>query len=531
MESLLRDMIETKTEPWAHQSQAYRKLGDAPFGALLMEMGLGKSKTAIDLAYHHYRQGRIERVLLICPSPLKSQWAEQQIPDHHPGKYRAVIWESSKSQSKRAIAERKSKLWDDPEGLKWLIVNVEAFSQDTYMDHFRSYTSHRPTMIIVDEATRIKNPSANRTQNIRRVAHYAVNRLILTGSLITGSPYDAWAPFEFLRDGFWGMSYYAFRSRYGIEATADNPFGGKYQRTLKVGELRKIRAQAKKYDRARVAAFNGISERDIHYIIDHPELNAPYKHLAELKTAIDSVSVQVRKEDALDIPPKIHTKIDIEMSPDQKKIYKDLKESLMAEHRGEELTVANKLALITRLQQVAGGFFPHNDSALAPTSIGSTSTKIAALVGELEDIPGSSVVIWARFVAEIKAIGSALEKKLPGRTVAVYYGGVPQAERAGIVQEFQAGNIDTLIANPATAGFGLNLQVSHTAFYYSQDFSLENRLQSEDRIHRAGQSEGCIYVDLVSKGTVDEGIREALRRKTSLADYFASHSLDEFIGR
>ena len=72
--------MKTKTKPWAHQEKAYEKLGGAPFGALLMEMGLGKSKTAIDLAVNHYLEGRIERVLLVCPSALKHQWVPNPIP-------------------------------------------------------------------------------------------------------------------------------------------------------------------------------------------------------------------------------------------------------------------------------------------------------------------------------------------------------------------------------------------------------------------------------------------------------------------
>ncbi len=521
--------MKTKTKPWAHQLAAYEKLQDSEFGALLMEMGLGKSKTAIDLAFHHYTQGRIDSVLLICPSPLKNQWAEQQLPDHHPGEFRAVVWESSKARKPKASAERKRILWDDPVGLKWLIVNVEAFSTLGYMEIFTSFVTHRKTMIIVDEATRIKNPSANRTINIKKLGAIAERRLILTGSLITGSPYDAWSPFEFLRSGYWGMTYYAFRARYGIEAVAENPFGGKYRRPLRAVDIKKIRAQANKYPVDQIALFAGTSVRDVEYILEHPELDVPYKNLPELKASIDAVSVQVRKEDALDIPPKVFTKIDIDMSPNQKKIYKDLVQHLIAEHRGQELTVANKLVLVTRLQQIAGGFFPHNDG-LPPDKITGSNPKLTTLLGELDDIAGSSVVIWARFVAEIRMIGAAIEKELPGREVRVYHGGVPQEERAKIVAAFQRGEIDTLVANPATAGFGLNLQTSHTAFYYSQGFSLEDRLQSEDRIHRAGQKESCTYIDLVMKGSVDERVRDALRNKTSLSEYFASHSLDEFLG-
>jgi len=518
-----------KTKSWKHQSEAVEKFKDKKFGALLMEMGLGKSRTVIDIATEKFATGEIERVLLICPSPLKEQWAIQQLGEHHSGEYSAVVWESSKSRKPRAVNERKEKLWNDDGKLKWLIVNVEAFSISTFMPVFEAYVNLRSCMVIVDEATRIKNPAANRTGNIRKLGELAACRFILTGSLITGSPYDAWSPFEFLKAGYWGMTYYAFRSRYGIETTQSNPYGGKYRRKIKPVEIARIRNMNKSKPIEYISAIMGIRESDIKYILDRPNLDVPYKHLDELKQAINSTAVQVKKEDVFDIPPKVFTRITVQMGGEQKRIYNQLKKDMLAEYRGVELTVENKLVLVIRLQQVAGGFFPHNANEATPPDAIKGTAKLSALVGELEDIPNEPVIIWARFVAEIKMIGDMIKKELPDREPRVYYGAVKQETRAQIIREFQAGEIDTIIANPATAGFGLNLQRAHVAFYYSQGFSLEDRLQSEDRIHRAGQQASCTYIDMISKGTVDEGILDALKMKSSLSEYFSSHSLEEFL--
>ena len=522
-------MKEFKTKPWKHQLEAVRKFEHKEYGALLMEMGLGKTKTIIDIAANKFRRGEIERVLVICPSPLKRQWAGAQLAEHCAVPYRSVLWESSRARTARATAERKSKLWETPGVLGWLVVNVEVFSAPGYLGIFEAYLKHRPTMIIIDEATRIKNPAANRTGAIRDIGKFAACRFILTGSLITNSPYDAWSPFEFLRPGYWGgSSYYAFRSRYGLESLQANPYGGRYKRPVKPAEIKRIRRMAGRHSPEEIAVCMAMPAGDIRYILQRPELDVPYKHLDELKVAIQAASVQVRKIDALDIPPKIYTVLEIDMSREQKRIYSQLKKEMLAEHQGKELAVKTKLTLVTRLQQVAGGFFPQNDGAL-PLRISGGNPKISALVGELEDIPGQPVIIWARFVAEIKAIGEILTKELPDREVRIYHGGVPQDTRAGIVEDFQEGIVDVIVANPATAGFGLNLQRSHIAFYYSQGFSLEDRLQSEDRIHRAGQKESCTYIDMVMSGTVDDGVRAALTRKQSLSDYFSTNSLAEFL--
>ena len=76
---------------------------------------------------------------------------------------------------------------------------------------------------------------------------------------------------------------------------------------------------------------------------------------------------------------------------------------------------------------------------------------------------------------------------------------------------------DFLLGNPKTGGYGLTLTSSHTVVYYSNDYSLEVRLQSEDRAHRIGQTSKVTYVDLMADHTIDEKIVKALNAKIDLA--------------
>ena len=151
------------------------------------------------------------------------------------------------------------------------------------------------------------------------------------------------------------------------------------------------------------------------------------------------------------------------------------------------------------------------------------------------------VIIWCRFVEEIKAL-----KELLGDQAVMYYGEVTKEERVIALNRFQGGiEIDILkgaekeiphdpntrffIANQSCAGLGLTLTVASTVIYFSNDFSFANRMQSEDRCHRIGQKKNVTYIDLISPKTIDEKILKALRSKKSMADLITGDKVEEWI--
>jgi SNF2 family DNA or RNA helicase len=87
------------------------------------------------------------------------------------------------------------------------------------------------------------------------------------------------------------------------------------------------------------------------------------------------------------------------------------------------------------------------------------------------------------------------------------------------VDSFQDNNdaLRFFVGNPKTGGYGLTLTASHTVVYFSNDYSLEIRMQSEDRAHRIGQTNKVTYVDLMAENTIDEKIVKALNAKIDLA--------------
>ncbi|MHA1754889.1 MAG: DEAD/DEAH box helicase family protein, partial [Candidatus Odinarchaeia archaeon] len=149
----------TKTEPFEHQKECYEKakelLDTEKYFALLLEMGTGKSKVAIDLASNLFVEGKIEAVLLIAPNGVQEQWFSQQIIEHSPVPTESILWSNKKTISNQ---ESIKEFQNSKKGyLKWLCVNVERFSTDDkrVLKPFIEYMTNHKTMVIIDESTTI----------------------------------------------------------------------------------------------------------------------------------------------------------------------------------------------------------------------------------------------------------------------------------------------------------------------------------------------------------------------------------------
>ena len=541
--------FKVKTKPYLHQVKAYEKVYGLPFFALFMEQGTGKSKTYIDIASNLYLEGKIDAVMLIAPKGVHEQWADEQIPMHSPVPFKTITWGSKGGRLFQRILDEFITLPLEKPALKWFCVNVEAFSSNRHILQFIEYLINNKVAVCVDESTRIKNPKAQRTINIMynlkkikkrgkkviSVEERAMYRSILTGTMVTNSPYDLWSMFESLVHDFFKKNFYAFKSRYGIElrdSTGEDESERSFTRKFRDSDFKSIR---KYYDDGKdielIANIMSTTESNVKYIVDHPDLHVPYKHLDEIKLAIDPVAYIVRKEDCLDLPPKVYERLYVEMGSEQKRIYKELIKEYMSEYMGKELTVQNKLTLVGRLQQITGGFFPYSEEGKGKIQrIGATNPKIEILKRDMEEFDwGSPIIIWARFVGELKLLELELKKQYPEKNIQLYYGGVNGLKRKYIIEDFKAGKVDIFIANK-TASTGLNLQRSHFQYFYSNSYSLEDRVQQEDRSHRIGQNDSVLYKDIIMKDTVDERVFSVLSAKKDLLDYFRSNTIEEFLG-
>ena len=298
-------------------------------------------------------------------------------------------------------------------------------------------------------------------------------RRILTGSPVTKSPMDLFSQCAFLEEKALGFnSYYAFQSRY-----------------------------------ANVQRRN-MGHRSFQQIVG-------YRRLDELSEKLDKFSNRVLKSDCLDLPEKVYTKREVSLTAEQVTLYVQMKKLALAQlASGELATTASVLTQIMRLQQICCGHLMTDEGELELIK----SNRLNELMSLIEEVQGKAI-IWATYTHDIQAIAAALSAEFGPDTVATYYGATEQDERQTIVNDFQDRDnpLRFFVGQPKTGGFGITLTEANTVIYFSNSYDLEIRLQSEDRAHRIGQENKVTYVDLVSPGTIDEKILQALREKIDIA--------------
>jgi SNF2 family DNA or RNA helicase len=460
-----------KTKPYAHQATAWAMSKEKDEFALFMEMGTGKTKVAIDSIAYLYDSGRINSALIVAPKGVYMNWVNKEIPTHLPDhiQYRMASWHASPRKAEQEALENVMKPTDD---LRILIMNVEAFSTDRGTKFARLFmdVGGRVAMV-VDESTTIKNPGAQRTKNVIRVGTYAKYRRILTGEPVTRSPLDVYSQAQFLNPHLLGFSsYYTFRNRYAI--LVDIKSGN---RTFK-----------------KVVGF---------------------RQLDELTKLLQRFSYRVKKSDCLDLPPKVYQYRYVELTPEQKKLYKQLSDTAIATLQGKALTVDNVLTEILRLHQITCGHFKSDDGEIVDVP----NNRLSELMDVLDEAD-DKVIIWANYVADIKRIKEALIKTYGPQSVVSYYGATSTDDRSEAVKRFQDDpDVRFFVGNPATGGYGITLTAATMVVYFSNSYNLEHRIQSEDRAHRIGQVKSVNYVDLCVPGTIDEKIIKALREKKNIA--------------
>ena len=180
----------------------------------------------------------------------------------------------------------------------------------------------------------------------------------------------------------------------------------------------------------------------------------------------------------------------------------------------EIVSVTSILTQILRLHQVVCGFVKHDQG----DEVEIKNNRLDELINVLQEVQGKTI-IWANYQYDIKRILKTLQGITGTDSVATYYGETPDEERQEIIRRFQDPNseLQYIISNTQTGGYGITLTEAKNVIYYSNNYDLEKRLQSEDRAHRIGQTNKVTYIDLVAKGTVDEKIVKALRNKLDLA--------------
>ena len=477
-----------KTEPYDHQREIWEASKDAEYYGLFMEMGTGKTKVCLDTIGYLSNKGEINAALILAPKGVYDNWVKKEIPAHMPGHEDMVIvrWQSNITKTfERELLKVLDPDQRDYTKFAMLIMNIEALSTEKGQKVSQLFVRNNPhCLVAVDESTLIKNRQAARTKAVVKLGAMAKYRRILTGSPVTKSPMDLYSQCDFLKKRALGYSsYYSFQSRYALLQRRN--FGGR--------------------------SFDQI---------------VGFQNLDELTDSLQSFSSRVLKSECLDLPDKVYVQRDVQLHPEQKSAYEQMKKLALAKlENGELVSTSSVLTQLMRLQQIVCGSVTDDEGVVHSLK----NYRVKALLNTLAETQGK-VIIWARFRHDIQAIEKAIADEYGDDTVATYYGDTPQEKRQQIVDNFQNpdNSLTFFVGQPASGGYGLTLTEASTVIYFSNGYNLEHRLQSEDRAHRIGQTESVTYVDLVTKGTVDEKILKALLTKINIASVVLGEETPEW---
>lgn len=483
-----------KTQPYKHQLDCWRLSRDRQAYGLFMEMGTGKSKVIIDNAAYLYMGSKIKGNVVVAPKGVYLNWVEKEFPEHMTDAVRhdVAFWSSYARKEERDAIK---KLYQDGNFLRTLVINVEAMNSERAVDEVVKFMKTYPCLLTVDESTTIKNPSAKRTKIITNVGKYAKYRRVCSGNPIPNGPLDIYSQAEFLESGLLGHgNFFSFRNRFAVMQ----------KKTL--GK----------------ASFNTV---------------VGYQDLEALRTMMRRFSFIIKKADCLGLPPKVYQTIDIAMGPRQRDAYnKMLEDAYIKLSDASQVTALMVITQLLRLHQIACGFLKPDQMEEVP--FGEPNDRLDTLLDVLSQAPGK-VIIWATYRYNIKQIIRAISEKFGSETVVDYYGDTGDEARRRAKKDFQdpESPVRFMVSNPDTGKWGNTWTQATTVVYYSNNYNLEARDQSEDRAHRIGQKgavhdlsnvvledgfnadqPSVLYIDLRVRGTVDDKIIKILKSKKKLSD-------------
>lgn len=456
-------LMPVKVKPYAHQENAFR-FACKLFGledncllsrgvALLMEMGCGKTITSVGIAGALYQFGLVDRILVVAPLSILGVWKEE-FEKTADFPFTMTILEGSSAKKKEALRHCERY------GVEIVVVNYESVWRLE-----KELLEFDADLIIADEAHKIKEARTSQAKGMHHLGDKARFKLLLTGTIITNKEIDVFSQYRFLNSSIFGNSFYTFRNRY-FDMTGYGNYTPKFKSHMREDFLRRLH----------------------------------------------SIAYRVTKEECLDLPSVMEEVRQVELEPKAKKIYKELEKESYTELANSEVSAVNVLTKLLRLSQVTGGHLTDDegDTNLVSTAkLDALSDIIDAAMGE-----DKKLVIMARFIPEMNDIQALLNKKKI--EYATVRGGVK--DRAEEIRRFQEEpECKVFIGQIAAAGLGITLTAASTMVFYSLDYSMSNFEQAKARIHRLSQTNNCLYVYLVAKGTVDTKILRALRNKVDLA--------------
>jgi len=463
--------------------------------ALFAEMGTGKTWMTLADAERLFIGNKIDALLVFAPKGPHSNWVLREIPKHMDIPCVTHIWDGqiTTKRQKASLARLYTPAhhFDEPT-LRVLSVNFDMMLSEKGRDVVAEFMRSFRVLAVVDESKKIANPKSKRSHYVVEAGRAAEARRILSGKPLTKAPMDLFAQFDFLKAGLLGTaSYRAFVAEFAVLLDPSSP-------KMK-GIIRKMGAKA---------AWAQIVDEDEYG-------NKKYRNLDKLYALTQPHTFRVRKQDVLDLPPKVYETRTFQLTDKQRQVYDTLKEdyAYYSESEGPQSFAA--IAARQKMKQVTSGFIFINGK---PELIDADSNpRMEAFLDIIDDVEDQQLIVWTIYREEIAQIVAKLKEL--GISCVEYHGDIKDADRELAIDEFQDGKHQVFVCNKA-AYAGITLTAANLSVYYSCDYDNDIRAQSEDRNHRIGTTgDSVLYLDLIAEDTIDEDAAQSRHVKNVLADH------------
>lgn len=452
---------------YEHQEDLVKQTWYKEAWALFLDQGLGKTRCIIESAMKLWEADELEVVLVVTINGVQHNWIQDELPKFHTLAFSAFTWESSLYKTPKQVENFKWAIEREirqRKGPIWLGANVETLRLKRAQDLFLDFLKNNKSMFVVDESTIIKTYKARQTRVAIALGQHANYRRILTGTPITSKgAEDLFSQIKFLGEKYLPCpTLTAFRNKFCEMKEQHIPGGSTIMRSV------------------------GVRNENV------------------LREWLFNFSTRVKKEDALNLPEKVYKYIYVDLTPEQKKAYNEIAEEQMTLLQEKLITLPNIISALTKLRQVVCGFVHHEFDDV----IEIPSNRIKILKEHLETLPrDDKAIIWVAHLFDVDKLTEEL-----GEACVPYCSEQNSRERRFALEQMQNNDTVRYLVATTAAAYGLNIISASHNFYYSNTYSLEKRLQNEDRTHRIGQTKTVLYYDMVARGTSDEKIIKAFRK-------------------
>lgn len=445
-----------KQSSFPYQADAVRSIRDLEYSAIFHEQGLGKTKIAIDLAAYWLGQKILDTVLLVAKKSLIDNW------------HREFQYHSSLSP-KTLTNNRSANFYVFNSPTRVILTHYEAVKSE--FPRFQLFLRTRRVGVILDESTKIKNPSSSLTKVFLNLRDQFAKRVIMTGTPAANRPHDVWSQIAFLDGG----------------ESLGHDFA-EFKRTLAISnDLAKVTSK-------QTALRDAMTE--VHGKISHFTVR------------------ETKSSGVVNLPRKVFKTLVSGWEPSQLDMYRQIRETLrMVVVQDGKLRLDDSESVLKRLLRLVQ---VTSNPSLVDQQYRGEPGKLPVLLDLVTRITDQEekCIIWSSFVDNVEWLANELSAWSPRKI----HGGMHMDSRNISVRRFmQDDEVQILIATPSSAKEGLTLTIANHAIFYDRNFSLDDYLQAQDRIHRISQDRTCFIYNIVMQDSIDLWIEELLDAKRTAA--------------